>query len=108
MSSTRGGRCASEPSVHGPADPRQILHDHPAGADVQVAHLGISHLSIGQANVETGGAQLRRGRGGDEAIIVRDAGLPDRVVGGVVAQTPTVEYDQHHGTGNGLRHIGDP
>jgi hypothetical protein len=38
-------------------DPDQILHHHPPGADVEVPHLRIAHLPLGQPHVTARGAQ---------------------------------------------------
>ena len=52
----------------GPADPGQVLKDHPAAADVGVAHLAVAHLPGGQTHVQAGGGEggvgICRRRGG--------------------------------------------
>ena len=45
----------------GAADPRQILHDHAAGADVEMADFGIAHLPVRQADVFARGVQEAMG-----------------------------------------------
>lgn len=46
----------------GVSDARQVLHDDAAGADVEMADLGIAHLAVGQTDILAGGA---RGHGHD-------------------------------------------
>ena len=58
-SALRSGRCSAgarsiSPRRDGVADARQVLHHHAAGADVEVADLGIAHLAVA--------AGRRRGR----------------------------------------------
>ena len=52
-------RLSISPSRDGVADPRQVLHHDAAGADIEVADLGIAHLARRQADVAAGGAQER-------------------------------------------------
>ena len=42
---------------HRRVDPRQVLHHHPPGADVEVPDLGVAHLPFRQADIVAGGAQ---------------------------------------------------
>ena len=42
-------------------DPGQVLINDPARAEIHVAHLGISHLSGWQTDIETARAQTRAG-----------------------------------------------
>ena len=79
-------------------DARQILHHQPARADVEMADLGIAHLSRRQADVLSRRAQEGVRTARPQAIERGRARLPDGVVGGIVAPAPAVEYDQHHRT----------
>ena len=80
----------------GVADPRQVLHHDAAGADIEMADLGIAHLSRRQADVAAGGAQERVRPGGPQSVERGRLGLPDGVVGGFLAPAPAVQHDQHH------------
>ena len=48
----------------GAVDLHQVLVDDAAGADVEVAHLGVTHLSVGQTDILARGCQLRVCAGG--------------------------------------------
>ena len=77
----------------GAVDAHQILIDHAAGADVEVADFGIAHLTFGQAYVFAVGAKLRvRVPGGktfNEGRVRRADGV-GRVCG-TAADAPAVE-----------------
>ena len=101
-------RRAGEAAVLGGlADARQFLHHHAAGADVQVADLGIAHLAVRQADIAAGGAQEGVRAGLPEPVEVRLARLADGVVGGFLAPAQAVEDHQHHRP-NRLRHGSAP
>ena len=57
-----------------PADPGQVLKDHPASADVGVAHLAVSHLPGGQTHIQPGGGEGGVGIVGKEAVQHRGVG----------------------------------
>ena len=87
----------------------QILHHHPAGADVHVADLGIAHLAGRQPDVGGGGVKERVGALGHEAVPGRRRGQGDGVVVGLGAHPPAVQDTQHDGPGRrplgvGFRH----
>ena len=83
----------------GVADARQVLHHHAAGADVEMADLGIAHLARRQADIACPTVRRKRVRaGGPEPVEGRGLGLADGVVGGVLAPAPAVQDDQHHRT----------
>ena len=50
------------PVGDGLRDPGKVLEDHPAAADIGVAHLAVAHLPIGQAYIQPGGGQFRVGK----------------------------------------------
>ena len=77
------------------ADARQILHDDAAGADIEMADLGIAHLAAGQADVVARGAQKAVRPVLPQPVEGRRLGLADGVVGRIVAPTPAVQNDQH-------------
>ena len=68
----------------------------PPGTDVQVADLGIAHLPLGQADVAALGVDQGVRRGLQQGVPVRQVGLGERVVGGLLAVAPAVEDQQHH------------
>ena len=76
-------------------DPRQVLLDDRAGAEVEVADLGVAHLPVGQADVAALGRELRcagkrsqsRSKTG---VSASEIALP----GPGSAQPPAVEDDQ--------------
>ena len=80
------------------ADPRQVLHHHAPGADIEVADLGIAHLPIRQADIQPGGAQQRVRTGRPEPVEIRGLGQTDGIVRRVFAPAPAVQDHQHHGT----------
>ena len=101
-------RRAGEAAVLGRlADPRQLLHHHPAGADVQVADLGITHLAVRQPDIAAGRVKERVRAGLPEPVEVRLARLADGIVGGLLAPAEAVEDHQHHRS-NGLSHGSTP
>ena len=72
-------------------DAGEALVHHPAGAQVHMAHFGIAHLSVRQANLDTGG-----GKQGVRAVLPQP--VPDggggssyRVVGGIFAMSPAIQ-----------------
>jgi hypothetical protein len=96
-------QAGDRPVRDGAADAGQVLHHDPAGANIQVADLGIAHLALGQPDIRAAGAQEGAGAGGPEAV--EDGG--DRLGHGVVRlvfpPTPAIQDDEHDGlrTGHG-------
>src|SRR5687767_4033418 len=62
-----------------------------------MADLRVSHLSVGQADIQTRGAQLRVRTGGPEPVEGRRACLAHRIVGLLGTATPAVQNDEHYG-----------
>ncbi len=75
-------------------DPGQVLLDDRAGAEVEVADLGVAHLALWQADVTALGGELRVGIALPEAIEDRRLGERDRVAGPRLGKPPAVEDDQ--------------
>ncbi len=78
-------------------DARQFLHHHAAGADIQMADLGIAHLSLWQADRLAAGGQEGVRRAGPEPVEVRRLGQGDGIVVPGFIPAETVENDEHHG-----------
>ena len=79
---------------HGVADPGQVLKDHPAAADVGVAHLAVAHLPVGQAHPAAGGLQLRPGVLGEEPVQNRRRRGGHGVARRLLPQAEAVHNDQ--------------
>ena len=62
-------------------DPGQVLLDDRAGAEVEVADLGVAHLAVGQADVAALGRELRVRVALPELVEDRRLGKRDRVAG---------------------------
>ena len=80
--------------LNGPADAGQVLEDHAACADVGVAYLAVSHLSLRQAHVQAGSLQLAEGILGEEIVQLRGVGSLDCVAGDVLSQGEAVHDDE--------------
>src|SRR6516164_5321358 len=52
-------------------DPGKVLIDDTARAEIQMADLGISHLTIGETDIHTAGAQAAAGVGLVQIIVER-------------------------------------
>jgi hypothetical protein len=77
-------------------DAAEVLVDDAAGAEVHVAHLGIAHLPLGQADVAALGVDQRVRAVRPQAAPVGQFGLGERIVGGVVAVAPAIQDQQDH------------
>ena len=77
-------------AVCGVADARQVLHDHAARADVEMADFRIAHLPAGQADVLARGVQEGMGVLRPELVEGGCPRLPDGIVGRILAPAPTV------------------
>ncbi len=80
----------------GVADPRQVLHHHAAGADIEMADFGVAHLAVRQSDIVTGGVKEPARPGFPQPIEGRRFGLPHGIVGVVLAPAEAVEDHQHH------------
>jgi hypothetical protein len=74
----------------------QILHDNAPGADVEMSHLGVSHLTRRQADVLARRLQQCVGAGAPQSVEVGRVRLTDSIVDRVFTPTPAVQNDQHH------------
>ena len=79
-------------------DAAELLGDDAAGADVEVADLGVAHLAAGEPDLIPVRAQKGARASGPEAVESRCRGLRDRVVGRLLAPAEAVEDHQHDGT----------
>ena len=88
-------------------DPRQILEDRPPGAEVQVADLGVAHLTGRQADCVLGCAQCRVRPLAEERTPGRQRGRRDGIGRGICADSEPVEDDEDDRTrpGRGCGHI---
>src|SRR5204862_1759553 len=75
-------------------DARQVLAHDRAGAEVEVADLGVAHLPLGQPDGAPAGGQLRVRVPGPELVEDRGVGPLDRVAGAGRREPPAVEDDQ--------------
>ncbi len=75
-------------------DPGQVLLDDRAGAEVEVADLGVPHLALRQADVAALGGELGVGVATPEPVEDRRLGKRDRVSGPRLGESPAVEDDQ--------------
>ena len=82
--------------AHGLADAHQLLADNPAGANREVAHLGIAHLLVGQAHIGATGLDQGVGIGMPQGIHHRGFGVADGVVLLGRAIAPAIQDGQHH------------
>ena len=76
-------------------DARQFLVDDASCADVEVADLGVSHLSFGKPHVEPAGGKRRSGICFEYAVDVGFCGLGNSVARTVGCDAESVEYHQH-------------
>src|SRR5580704_7818149 len=79
-------------------DPRQILHDHAASADIGVSDFGIAHLTVGQADIMLAGVKMGVRPARHQLVPYRGLGALDRVVRAAGALPPAIENAQHDRT----------
>jgi hypothetical protein len=91
------------PRLDGFGDALDRLRHHPPGAQVEVPHLGVAHLAVGEADGATAGAQRR-----PRMVAALPEGVPgggvrhrDGVVVGGLAQAPAVEDHQRDARASG-------
>ena len=75
----------------GAVDLHQVLVNDASGADIEVSHFGVTHLSVGQTHILTTGLELRVRIVGQQAVPIRSGGHIDYVVFLAVADSPTVQ-----------------
>src|SRR5581483_6766890 len=75
-------------------DARQVLLDDRAGAQVEMPHLGVPHLAVGQADVAAAGREGAMGEAAPELVEHRRVGLADGVSGPRGREPEAVEDDQ--------------
>ena len=79
---------------NGFGDAGQLLIDHPACADVGVAHFAVAHLAGGQAHIHAGTADALPGAHGQKPVHHRGIGQTDGVGGARRSQAIAIQYDQ--------------
>ena len=86
----------NEPSRIARVHALQVLEEDPAGADRQVADLGVPHLPLRQPDGLAGGLQRRVRVLAPEPVEDRRAGELDRVAGPGRRAAPAVEDDERY------------
>ena len=75
-------------------DAGQLLINHATGTDVDVANFGVTHLTIRQTDIHTGGGDQGVGIVGTQGVEVRSLGGSDGVELFLGAVAPTIHDDQ--------------
>ena len=89
--------------VDGVGDAAEVLEHHAAGTQIQVAHLGVAHLPVGQTHVLAGGTQHHVRTGGQQLVSERSLGENGSIaglIGGFRAlrvAAPAVADDKYYG-----------
>jgi len=78
-------------------DPHQILGNHAAGAEIQMTHFAVAHLSLGESYRETAGVEERAGRGIPQTVPDRSVAELDGVALAFRAVSPAIQDHQGHG-----------
>jgi len=95
------GRVGEEAAVgDGGVDAGHVHADDAAGAEVEVADLGIAHLAVGEADEVLAGAEEGVGEVAQEPVVDRFAGLGYGVAVGLGAVAPAVEDGEDDGFGH--------
>ncbi len=76
---------------NGSVDAGHVHADDAAGAEVEMADLGVAHLAVGQADEVLAGAEEGVGVLAEELVVGGFAGLCDGVAVGFGAVTPAVK-----------------
>ena len=84
--------------LNGFCDPGKLLIDHPAGADVGVADLGVAHLTVGKTDVKAGCADKGHGILTDDLIKIRLLCGGDSVAVGAFVLAETVHDAKKNGS----------
>jgi hypothetical protein len=93
---------AQHPVEHGIVDAREILADDGAGAEVEVADLGVAHLPFGQPHSAPAGRQCGVRVGDPQLVEHRRARQRDGVAGTGIGEPPAIQHDQ---AGAGQRRV---
>ena len=78
----------------GAVDFHQVLVDDAASTDIEVAHLRVAHLSVGQTDIFARSQQLRVRIRGVEVVHKGSRSLEDDVTLAVCANAPTIKNHQ--------------
>jgi len=81
-------------TLAGLVDLHQILIYHASGTDVEMSHLGVAHLPVGQSDILAAGVQLCVCACRVEIIEVRRRRVEDYVTLTMLAISPSVEDHQ--------------
>src|SRR5204863_393071 len=73
------GQAEELAGLHGLRDAHDVLRDHAAGTEVQVTHLAVADLSLGESHGEPRCVEERAGRLGPEAMPNGGVTEPDGV-----------------------------
>ena len=84
-------------------DAREVLIDHAARPDVEVADLRVAHLAFGQSDMQFGRVDRRMRRRGQQVVPVGHRSAADRVVRRCLATAESVQDQQHDGPRAKLR-----
>ncbi len=84
-------------------DAGHVHADDPAGAEVEVADLGVAHLAVREADEVVASAKEGVGEVAEELVVDGFAGLCDGVAVGLGAVAPAVEDGEDDGFGHALR-----
>ena len=75
-------------------DFHEVLVEHATGADVEVSHFRVTHLSVGQSHILTTRLELRIWICFQQIVPVGGWSFKDDVALGVVANAPAIENHQ--------------
>ena len=92
----QGGQREEFPALNALRDSDQVLGYHPAGAEVQMANLAVTHLTFRKADGEATRFEQGARKGLPQAMPNGSAGQLDRVSVPGLAIPPAVQYQQDH------------
>ena len=79
----------------GAVDPADIHADDASGSEVQMPHLGVSHLTVGKPDEVIAGMNQRVGKLFEKTVVVRLASQGDGVAVSIRAIAPAIENSQN-------------
>ena len=90
----QGGVLVELAALAGPVDAHEILVDHPARADVGMADLRVSHLSLGESHREPGRLERRHRIVLGEMLEVGRGRQRDGIALALTAQAKAIQHDE--------------